>query len=161
MYVLDWWLALPWPPPVRGWWLKRFGATVGAGAVVHRCHFANLEVVGFRALSIGAGAHVGPECLIDLADAVRIGGQAALSPRVMILTHEEPASSELSERYPRRQGPVTIGDHAWIGAGATILHGVTVGASAVVGAASLVRTDVEAGSTVAGVPAKAISESQP
>ena len=156
MYGLDWWLGLPWPPPARAWWLRRFGATVGSQAVIHRCHFANLEVTGFRELTIGAGAHIGPECLIDLADAVSIGGQAALSPRVMILTHEEPASSKLRDRYPRKQGPVIIGNDAWIGAGATILHGVTIGAAAVVGAASLVNADVEANTTVAGVPAKPI-----
>jgi acetyltransferase-like isoleucine patch superfamily enzyme len=161
LYILDWWQALPWPPPVRAWWLRRYGATIGAGAVIHRSRYMNLEVAGFRNLTVGERAHIGPECLIDLAAGVSVGSRAALSPRVTVLTHADPGESALQERYPREAAPTTIDADAWIGAGATVLHGVRIGARAVVGAGSLVRESVDAGATVAGVPARPLRQEPP
>ena len=157
LYVAGWWLTLPWPPPMRAWWLRRLGAAVGARAVIHRCHFINLEVAGFSNLSVGAAAHIGPESMLDLAQAVEVGARASLAPRVTVLTHADPGESSVRERHPRSEGPVIIEADAWIGSGATILHSVRIGAGAVVGAASLVREDVAAGVTVAGVPARPVS----
>lgn len=154
MYILEWWLTLPWPPPLRAWWLRRYGASIGRHAVIHRGHFMNLEISGFSGFRVGAAAHVGPECLFDLAAPISIGARAALSPRVMVLTHADPGESALQARYPRQVASTTIADDAWIGAGATILHGVTIGSGAVVGAGSLVRDDVGASAVVVGVPAK-------
>jgi maltose O-acetyltransferase len=117
----------------------------------------NLEVAGFRNLTVGERAHIGPECLIDLASEVSVGNRAALSPRVTVLTHADPGESALQQRYPREAAPTTIEADAWIGAGATVLHGVRIGARAVVGAGSLVRESVDADAAVAGVPAVPIS----
>ena len=50
--------------------------------------------------------------------------------------------------------PVTIGDDAWIGFGATVLKGVTIGAGAIIAARSLVTKNVAAGTMVAGNPAR-------
>jgi acetyltransferase-like isoleucine patch superfamily enzyme len=52
--------------------------------------------------------------------------------------------------------PIILEDGAWIGAGAIILPGVTVGTRAVVGAGSVVVKDVPAGSIVAGNPARVL-----
>jgi acetyltransferase-like isoleucine patch superfamily enzyme len=54
--------------------------------------------------------------------------------------------------------PVVIKRNAWIGAGATILPGVTVGENAIVAAGAVVSKDVPANTVVAGVPAKVIKE---
>ena len=153
MYVLEWWLALPWPPPMRAWWLRRYGAAVGRNAVIHRGHFMNLEVSGFSGLAVGDSAHVGPDCLIDLAAPVSIGSRSSVSPRVTLLTHADPGEGSLQARYPRQTGAISIGDDAWVGAGSTVLHGVSIGRAAVVGAGSVVRHDVAAEAVVAGVPA--------
>jgi acetyltransferase-like isoleucine patch superfamily enzyme len=50
--------------------------------------------------------------------------------------------------------PIRIGDRVWIGARAVILKGVTIGDGAIVAAGAVVTRDVEAGTLVAGVPAK-------
>jgi maltose O-acetyltransferase len=50
--------------------------------------------------------------------------------------------------------PVTIGCNVWIGSGAIILPGVSVGDDAVIGAGSVVTRDVPAGATAVGNPAR-------
>ena len=52
--------------------------------------------------------------------------------------------------------PVVLKRNCWIGAGATILPGVTVGENAIVGAGAVVTKDVEPNTVVGGIPAKLI-----
>jgi len=54
-------------------------------------------------------------------------------------------------------GGVTVGDDVLIGLGARVLPGITIGAGAIVGGGAVVTSDVEAGSTVVGVPAHPIA----
>lgn len=49
--------------------------------------------------------------------------------------------------------PIVLGEEVWIGRGVAVLGGVTIGNKAVVGANAVVTKDVDAGATVAGVPA--------
>ena len=56
----------------------------------------------------------------------------------------------------RNSAGVTIGDAVWMGAGAKILDGVTVGKYAIVGAGSVVRSEVPAYAVAAGVPARIV-----
>lgn len=132
------------------------GVAVGDGARVHRCHLVNLEGAGLGGLVIGARAHVGPECLLDLAAPIRIGDRATLAPRVTVLTHADPGASAVADQHPRVEGPVDIGDDAWIGAGAVVMPGTRIGAKAVVGAGAVVTGDVAGATTVVGVPARPV-----
>ncbi len=54
--------------------------------------------------------------------------------------------------------PITIERNVWLGAGATVLQGVTVGSDAVVAAGAIVTRDVPPRTLVAGVPAQAVRE---
>lgn len=58
-----------------------------------------------------------------------------------------------------RAAPVRIGRNVWIGRGAAILSGVTIGDDAVIGANAVVTHDVPAGATWAGVPARPLKRS--
>ena len=55
-------------------------------------------------------------------------------------------------------GVVTVGDRAWVGAGATVLPGVKIGEESIVGAGAVVNRDVQAGTTVVGIPAKPLNK---
>ena len=85
---------------------------------------------------------------ITLEDHVLIG------PQVKLITENHPLDPE--DRRALITKPIVIKRNAWIGAGATILLGVTVGENAVVAAGAVVSKDVAANTVVGGIPAKFI-----
>lgn len=87
---------------------------------------------------------------IIIEDDVKIG------PRVNLTTENHPLNPD--ERKTLLTKPIVIKRNAWIGAGATILPGVTIGENAVVAAGALVSRDVPPNTVVAGVPAKVVKD---
>lgn len=85
---------------------------------------------------------------ITIEDGVFIG------PGAKILTEGHPEDPEF--RHTLQTDPVVIRRKAWIGAGAMILPGVTVGENAIVAAGAVVTKDVPDNAVVAGVPAKVL-----
>jgi len=85
---------------------------------------------------------------ITLEDNVLIG------PKVNLITTNHPLNP--SERHSTISRPILIKNGAWIGAGATILPGVTIGLNSVVAAGAVVSVDVADNTVVGGVPAKFI-----
>lgn len=67
-------------------------------------------------------------------------------------------SAAVEDEYRRmaRRGPINIGNDVWIGYGAVILRGVSIGDGAIVGAGAVVTKDVDPYTIVGGVPAKTI-----
>ena len=92
---------------------------------------------------------------VDDAD-ITIGDNTMLGPGVCISTAEHPLSPELRRNGLQYNKPVHIEDNVWIGAGAVILAGVTIGRNAVIGAGSVVTKDIPADSLALGIPAKVI-----
>lgn len=88
---------------------------------------------------------------IELEDAVLLG------PGVHIYAVEHPQEPDRRRAGWMRGRPVHIGTNSWIGGGAIILPGVTIGSDAIVGAGSVVTKDVADHSHVAGNPARVIS----
>jgi acetyltransferase-like isoleucine patch superfamily enzyme len=129
----------------------RFGRFVwiGDGTKI-RCHEG--EVV------IGAKTVLGQECTISAYKRVRIGEQCVIADRVMFIDFDHGITEV--ERPIRLQGiykrDVDVGSNVWIGYGACILRGVTVGDNAVIGTNAVVAADVPANAVVGGVPAKVI-----
>ncbi|KAJ1975343.1 hypothetical protein H4R34_004374 [Dimargaris verticillata] len=87
---------------------------------------------------------------------VDIGDNAMLGPNVHIYTACHPLDATERSSLWEFSKPVKIGNDVWIGGGAIILPGVTVGDRAVIGAGSVVTKDVPSDVVVGGNPAKVI-----
>ncbi|MBC8000401.1 MAG: sugar O-acetyltransferase [Leptolyngbya sp.] len=107
-------------------------------------------------IHIGAGSFLNHGTIILDCGEVRLGKNVFFGPGVHIYAVNHPldpaARSDPSGGVFGR--PVTIGDNVWVGGGAKIMPGVTVGANAVIGANSVVTKDVAADSIVIGAPAR-------
>ncbi|HEY3552915.1 MAG TPA: acyltransferase, partial [Solirubrobacterales bacterium] len=129
----------------------RFGRFVwiGDGTKI-RCHEGLVE--------IGRKTVMGQECTISAYQHVRIGEQCVIADRAMFIDFDHGVVE--TERPIRLQGiykrDVEVGNNVWIGYGACILRGVSVGDNSVIGTNSVVTKDVPANAIVGGVPARII-----
>jgi maltose O-acetyltransferase len=141
--------------PERHSMLGELFAAVGVGAKIRPPFFCDY---GYN-IHLGKGAFLNFNCVIlDIVD-VYIGDLTQIGPCVQILAADHPRDPEqrrLALEYGR---PIHIGANVWIGAGALIMPGVSIGDDAIVGAGSIVTRDVPAGATVVGNPARAIDRS--
>lgn len=109
-----------------------------------------------RGLALGRDVYVGERTFIDydFPWLVSIGDETTISLEVIILTHD---ASMKRATGRTRVARVDIGKRVFVGARVIILPGVTIGDDAVIGAGSVVVRDVEAGTIVAGNPARAVA----
>lgn len=111
-------------------------------------------------ISIGEGTSVDRNCVFYGQGGLQIGARCAIAAGVIVYTQtnqyrSEPRRPVLDQ--PVRYAAVKIGGDVWIGAGAIVLPGVTIGDHAVIAAGAVVTSDVLAGAVVGGVPAREIS----
>lgn len=107
-------------------------------------------------ISLGDGVFMNFGCVILDVVEVTIGAATAIGPGVQILTADHPRDP-VERRTGLESGrPIRIGSNVWIGGGAIILPGVTIGDDAVIGAGSVVTRDVAPGATVVGNPARVV-----
>ena len=109
-------------------------------------------------VSIGAKTVLGQECTISAYQHVSIGRECVIADRVMLIDFDHGVVEV--DRPVRLQGiykrDVRVGNNVWIGYGACILRGVTVGDNAIIGTSAVVTKDVPDNAVVAGVPARVI-----
>ena len=93
--------------------------------------------------------------LVDDTD-IFVGDNVMFGPNVIIATAGHPVDPPLREKVAQFNIPVRIGKNVWIGAGAIVLPGVTIGDHSVIGAGSVVTKDIPAGVIAAGSPCRVI-----
>ena len=91
--------------------------------------------------------------LLDNAP-IRIGADVMIGPNVQIYTAAHALDADERIQGVETALPVTIEDRVWIGGGAILLPGITIGREAIVGAGAVVTRDVPAGARVVGNPAR-------
>lgn len=132
------------------------GITIGSGVFVGRntilsCKDGDIELAD--------GANIGFNCELFSASRVRIGKSVLMAAYVYVIggdhDYSDPSISVLDQS--RTSAGVTVGDGAWIGAGAKILDGVAVGDHAIVGAGAVVRETIPASAIAVGIPARVVS----
>ena len=107
-------------------------------------------------LRLGDGVYLNAGCVVLDSAPVQIGTRTMLGPGVHIYCADHHRDPEKRRAGIERALPVTIGSDVWIGGGAILLPGVTIGDNAIVAAGAVVSRDVAAGSRVAGIPARAL-----
>jgi maltose O-acetyltransferase len=92
---------------------------------------------------------------LDVAP-ITIGDDVQIGPNVQLLTPTHPVDPDLRRAKWEAAEPITIEDNVWLGGGAIVLAGVTIGADSVIGAGSVVTRDVPAGVVAVGQPARVV-----
>ncbi|MHB8492161.1 MAG: acyltransferase [Solirubrobacteraceae bacterium] len=132
-------------------------ATVTIGRWAWIGHRTKIRVHEGEAM-IGARSVLGQECTISAYQHVSIGRECIIADRVMLIDFDHGVVDV--EQPIRAQGiykrDVRIGHNVWMGYGACVLRGVTVGENSVVGTSAVVTRDVPANAVVAGVPARLV-----
>lgn len=109
-------------------------------------------------VTFGKGVFVNHSAILSASGGIEFEDGVMLAPGVRIAT----INHDLNERHTKyTYGKVTIKKNAWIGMGATICPGVTIGAYAVVAAGAFVTKDVPDFAVVGGVPAKVLRLQDP
>jgi maltose O-acetyltransferase len=153
-------------------WLVRYNAALGATAAERRKMLAErFAKVGAGAeirppfhcdygfnISIGSGAFLNFNCVILDVVAVSIGDKTQIGPGVQILAADHPRGPADRAAGLEFGRPIRIGRNVWIGGGAIILPGVTIGDDVIIGAGSVVTRSVQHGATVVGNPARQMSK---
>ena len=103
---------------------------------------------------IGKNVFINFDCVFLDLGGITIEDNVLIAPKVSLLSEGHPASPQ--NRQSLVPGHIRIKKNAWIGAGAIILPGVTIGENAVVAAGAIVSKDVADNTIVGGVPAKII-----
>lgn len=147
-------------PPVRVWLLRLAGASIGRDTVIFDVQFVNVYHYGFSRLHIGNRCFLGDGVMLDVRGGVTLEDDVTISNRTNIVSHINVgfADHPLQETYPTRESPVLFKRGAYVGTGAIILPGITVGERSVVGAGAVVTKSVSSRTLVAGVPARVIKK---
>jgi acetyltransferase-like isoleucine patch superfamily enzyme len=107
-----------------------------------------------RFISIGKNVFINHACSFLDMGGITLEEDVLIGPKVNLITENHPMNP--ADRRAMVAKPILIKRKAWIGAGATILPGVTVGENAIVAAGAVVSGDVPDNAVVGGVPAKVI-----
>ena len=109
-------------------------------------------------VSIGAKSVLGQECTISAYQQIDIGRECIVADRVMLIDFDHGVVDV--ERPIRLQGiykrDVRVGHNAWIGYGACILRGVSIGDNCIVGTSAVVTASLPDNAVAAGIPARVI-----
>ena len=116
---------------------------VSANCGLRHVHFGKRVVVNFNC------------SFVDDGD-IFIGDDTMIGPNCTLATAIHPVSPRLRKYKIQRNKPIHIGRNVWLGGGAIILPGVTVGDNSIVGAGSVVTKDVEPNTIVVGNPARVL-----
>jgi len=132
-------------------------------SVGRRVNFDPMDRFSYSTITIGDDVFIGSgACFSASNSAIKIANKVMFGPNVTIMGGDHNISElgmymfDVKTKLPENDLPVTISQDVWVGAGAIILKGVTLGQGSVVAAGALVLNDVPEYAIVGGIPAKII-----
>lgn len=134
---------------MRKWFYQIMGAKIGKNTVLCR----RVEVLLPKGLCLDNNVAVGWFAELDARGGISIGHDTNISSHVKLIT----GSHDIDDAdYTADFRPIQVGHHCWLGTGAIVLQGVTIGDGAVVAAGAVVTKDIPPFEVWGGVPAKFI-----
>ena len=107
-------------------------------------------------ISLGVKVFFNFNCVVLDVMQVKIGSNVLFGPSVQIYTATHPISAVERRKWLESAKPITIGSDVWVGGGAIICPGVTIGDRTVIGAGSVVTRDIPSDVFAAGNPCRVI-----
>jgi acetyltransferase-like isoleucine patch superfamily enzyme len=126
------------------------GSTLDGSTTVFAPFYTNFG----QFINIGKHVFINHACSFLDMGGITLEDHVLIGPRVNLITENHPLNP--ADRRGILCKPIVIKRNAWIGAGATILPGVTIGENSVVAAGAVVSRDVPDNTVVGGIPAKII-----
>lgn len=126
------------------------GSEIDASTAIFPPFYTNFG----RFIRLGKNIFINHACSFLDIGGITIEDDVQIGPRVNLTSENHPLDP--NDRQTLIPRPIVIKRNAWIGAGATVLPGVTIGENAIVAAGAVVSRDVPANTVVAGVPAKVV-----
>jgi maltose O-acetyltransferase len=108
---------------------------------------------------LGRDVFVNFNCVMLDVGEIHVGDETQIGPAVQIYAADHPRDRVIRREARECGKPVMVGKNVWIGGGAVLLPGVTIGDDAIIGAGSVVTRDVPPGATAAGNPARLLQVS--
>lgn len=152
---------------MKPWHVKFFGAPIHIGKYTTLIASSDNKIrISVWSNSADKGSiHMGNHCMI--CPGVRIGSAERINigDNCMIASNSYIADSDWHDIYNRiamgKTAPVDIADNVWVGEGAIVCKGVSIGANSIVGAGSVVVSDIPPGCISAGNPARIVKRLDP
>ena len=135
--------------------LREMFAEIGAGCYIEPPLHANW---GGKFVHFGRNIYANFGLTLVDDTHIYVGDYTEFGPNVVVATAGHPILPELREQGMQFNMPVRIGRNCWIGAGALIMPGVTVGDNTVIGAGSVVTKDLPANVLAVGNPCRVLRE---
>ncbi len=118
-----------------------------------------LETGHNGSILVAKDVYIHPRCQINAyLTTIEIGSGTLIAPNCAIYPHNHGVAPNLSirEQPIQANGPIIIGEQAWLGTGVIVLGNVTIGNGAVIGAGAVVTKDIPDGAIATGVPARIV-----
>ena len=135
--------------------LKEMFAQIGEGCYIEPPLHSNF---GGGHVHFGKNVYVNFNLTLVDDTHIYVGDYTMIGPNVVIATAGHPILPELREQAYQYNMPVRIGKNCWIGSGAIILPGITIGDNVVVGAGSVVTKDLPSNVVAVGNPCRVLRE---
>jgi galactoside O-acetyltransferase len=135
--------------------LKEMFAEIGDNCYIEPPFHSNW---GGRHVHFGKGIYANFNLTMVDDTHIYVGDYTLFGPNVTVATAGHPILPELREKTYQYNFPVHIGRNCWIGAGAIIVPGVTVGDNVVIGAGSVVTKDIPSNVVAVGNPCRVLRE---
>lgn len=132
--------------------LRDFMGAVGEGTVIMPTFTCDY---GYN-ISLGRNVFINYHCIFLDCAPIEVGDDVQIGPAVQLYTAQHPLDADLRRSGLESARPIRIGNDVWIGGGAVVLPGVTIGERSIVGAGSVVVHSVPPDSVVVGNPARIV-----